>query len=299
MKKLLPFLLLITACQPGPGPVATPTLAATFTPLATETPAPPTATPEPLAATVNGQPIPLAAYQAERARCEAGVGEAAGDPGECPALVLQGLIEEAVVEQAATQAGLSVTEEEVEAELAVIQAGLGDPDAFARWLQDNGYTADNFKVALGRGMLRARMLTQVTAAVGTTAEQVRASLILVADEASARALRAELEAGADFAILARNNSLDPSSRLLGGDLDWFVRGQLTLPEVEAAAFALEPGQLSDVIPTALGYALVRVEARDPARLLTNDQPGIVRQHAVDVWLQGALAGAVIETFVTP
>jgi parvulin-like peptidyl-prolyl isomerase len=143
------------------------------------------------------------------------------------------------------------------------------------------------------------MLTQVTAAVGTTAEQVRASLILVADEASARALRAELEAGADFAVLARNNSLDPSSRPLGGDLDWIVRGQLTLPEVEAAAFALEPGQLSDVIPTALGYALVRVEARDPARLLTNDQSGIVRQHAVDVWLQGALAGAVIETFVTP
>ena len=62
----------------------------------------------------------------------------------------------------------------------------------------------------------------------------------------ASGLQEQLEGGADFAALAKENSEDPESAANGGDLGWIVRQQ-TVPEFETAAFTLEPGALSDLI----------------------------------------------------
>jgi len=74
-------------------------------------------------------------------------------------------------------------------------------------------------------------------------------------EQQIEALKAELEAGADFAELARKHSDCPSSRS-GGDLGQFGRGQMVGP-FEQAAFGMAVGETSGVVETDFGYHLIR------------------------------------------
>lgn len=68
------------------------------------------------------------------------------------------------------------------------------------------------------------------------------------------ALKAEIAGGAEFAAVAAQHSDCPSSAR-GGDLGPFGRGMM-VPEFETAAFALEPGSVSDVVETDFGYHLI-------------------------------------------
>jgi peptidyl-prolyl cis-trans isomerase C len=258
------------------------------------TAAPPTATSEPLAARVNGLPITLAAYEAEVKRCEA-----AQSFPDCAARVLQSLTEQAAVEQAAVVAGLTVGDAEVQAEVDAVVQGQGSAEAYNAWLAANGYTDETFREALRRDLLRARMAAQVTAPVGETAEQVHALVLLVSDEATARSLLDQLSAGADFATLAVNNSQDLSTRVAGGDAGWFPRGWLTQPEVEQAAFALQPGETSEVIKSTLGFYIVRVVEREPARPLSPAARQALLARTYAEWFNGVMAQAQIEKLVNP
>ena len=100
----------------------------------------------------------------------------------------------------------------------------------------------------------------------STPEQVRARHILFEtdgkDEVEVRlqaeAVLADAKAGADFAALAEEHSEDASSASLGGDLDYFSRGQM-VPEFEAAAFSLEPGTVTDeLVQTQYGFHIINV-----------------------------------------
>ncbi len=89
--------------------------------------------------------------------------------------------------------------------------------------------------------------------------EIHASQILVSSEEDAKAIKAELEAGADFATLAREKSIDPSAARNGGDLGFFGRGMMVAP-FETAAFALtEPGQVSDPVRSDFGWHIIRLE----------------------------------------
>ncbi len=72
--------------------------------------------------------------------------------------------------------------------------------------------------------------------------------------------RAQAGNAATFAELARTYSDDEGSAQRGGDLDWFPRGMM-VPEFENVAFSLEPGEVSDVVETAFGFHVIRVEDR--------------------------------------
>jgi peptidyl-prolyl cis-trans isomerase C len=99
-------------------------------------------------------------------------------------------------------------------------------------------------------------------------EAVHASHVLItvpqgADAATKAAARAKAEdvlkqarAGADFAKLARTYSNDASAPR-GGDLGFFPKGQMA-PTFEAAAFALAPNQISDVVETPFGFHVIKM-----------------------------------------
>ncbi len=74
----------------------------------------------------------------------------------------------------------------------------------------------------------------------------------------ANELLQKIRQGADFAELARKYSDDPSSAKQGGDLGWFTRQQM-VKEFADAAFALQPGEVSNVIETPFGFHIIKVE----------------------------------------
>jgi len=111
-----------------------------------------------------------------------------------------------------------------------------------------------------------------------TPEQVRASHILLKtegkDEAAVRKQAEDLlkqaKGGGDFAELAKKYSEDEGSKANGGDLDYFSRGRM-VPEFEAAAFSMEPGQISDLVKTQYGFHIIKVVDKKPAATRTLDE----------------------------
>jgi peptidyl-prolyl cis-trans isomerase D len=91
-----------------------------------------------------------------------------------------------------------------------------------------------------------------------------------AAKAKAEALLKQIKGGADFAALAKANSDDPGSKEQGGELGMIQRG-VTVPPFEKAAFALQPGQISDVVKTDFGYHIIKVEEKETAHLKPLDE----------------------------
>ena len=91
--------------------------------------------------------------------------------------------------------------------------------------------------------------------------QIHASHILVKDEDTAKQILAELKEHPEkFADIAKEKSTDTGSAQKGGDLGTFGQGRM-VPEFERVAFALQPGQLSDVVKTQYGYHIIMVSER--------------------------------------
>ena len=86
--------------------------------------------------------------------------------------------------------------------------------------------------------------------------KVRASHILVEDRARAEDLLRKVRGGEDFAALAAEHAKCPSGKANGGDLGEFTRGRM-VKAFEDAAFALQPGQVSDLVPTRFGYHIIK------------------------------------------
>jgi parvulin-like peptidyl-prolyl isomerase len=106
-----------------------------------------------------------------------------------------------------------------------------------------------------------------------------------------------LQQGADFVTVAKEYSLDETTRDNGGDLGWFPRGRVT-PELEGAAFALQPGQLSGIVGLSDGFHILQVVEREAARRLTPEMQFYLKMALFDEWLVGQRASAVIERYIS-
>ena len=127
--------------------------------------------------------------------------------------------------------------------------------------------------------------------------EVHASHILVANEADAVAIIAELKKGGDFAAIAKARSSDPGAAQ-GGDLGWFKKGDM-LPEFADAAFALQPGQITDKpVHTQYGWHVIRMEERRTTTPPTFEQAREeLRNQMIQEGLQKLVASALADVKV--
>lgn len=126
--------------------------------------------------------------------------------------------------------------------------------------------------------------------------------ILVATEEEAKEVVTKLDGGADFAELAKESSTGPSGAQ-GGDLGYFVQGQM-VPEFDEAASVLEPGEYSKTpVKTQFGWHVIKVEDRRPVAAASFEEmePQLradIARETVEVVLQELRDGAKIEIIST-
>ena len=310
---ILVSVVVLSACAEQPASPAANTASPTSLPVsaegeiaepATPTPTlpPPTPTPQ-LAAMVNGQPISLAAFEKELNRYEMAQAELGVSPGaegeDYRRLVLDALIDRELIRQAAQLAGITITAESIESKMVGLRQTGSESGSFEEWLAANNWTEEEFREALQAEMLAEAMIASITADVPHTAEQVRASYIQIDDAALADSLQAQINEGADFGELAEAHSRDMITSPAGGDMGFFARGSLLVPEVEEAAFGLQPGEVSDVIavtPADGGrviYYIVKVTDREPDRPLDTNLRHQLLQDTFNTWLDDHRAKATI------
>lgn len=155
--------------------------------------------------------------------------------------------------------------------------------AFKKLLDESGLTEARVRELVRQQLLREKLQTAFGDEVPTSQEQVRARHILLPDEEQAKQALARLEAGEDFASVAREVSTDPGSKDKGGDLGWFPRGVMN-KEFEDAAFALQPGQRSGIVKSPNGYHIIEVLERDPNRPVEPSTLEQLKSRAFSTWL---------------
>jgi parvulin-like peptidyl-prolyl isomerase len=207
------------------------------------------------------------------------------------------MIEQVLTEQAAEKAGIQVSEAELEQYMQDMVAESGGEEAFRAKLEEWGETYEHAKKEVRAQLIGMQMTQRVVSQVPESAEQVHARHILVDTKQEAQRIHSQLQAGADFAALAKAHSQDRSTREHGGDLGFFPRGILFSTEVEEAAFSLQPGQFSGVVSSPLGFHIVQVVERESERAIGTENLQLLREKAVQDWVESLWAQADVERFV--
>jgi len=214
-----------------------------------------------------------------------------------------------VLRQEALAYKVTVTEQDVQAELAQIKEMFqGDEDKFEQALEQQNMTLEQLTQSIRERLLFEEMKAEVTKGIVVTEEEAKAYYeahegdymhqesrkarhILIAPvqpaesgtptsvptqtdweaaQAEADKVRSEILNGADFASEAGKYSDDVATRDSGGELGSIVRGQM-VPAFEEAVFSLKKGELSEPIKTQYGYHLIEVTDITPEQQLTFDE----------------------------
>ncbi|MCA0989195.1 peptidylprolyl isomerase [Guptibacillus algicola] len=164
-----------------------------------------------------------------------------------------------------------VSDKEVQAELDKIKENFESDEQLEEALQANGYKdLEQFKTDVRKQLLAQKAATE---GVDVSDEKLKtfyeenqnlfteleASHILVDDEETAKEVKEKLNDGGDFAELAKEYSKDGSAQN-GGDLGIFKKGDM-VAEFEEAAFALEKGEVSDIVQSQFGYHIIKLKSK--------------------------------------
>lgn len=192
--------------------------------------------------------------------------------GDQVSQMVESVAENKLVQELADKAGIAVTDELLDKEVAAFAGNFGGLTALQQALDQEGITMDELKQKQVAPTLLKKLLYQNQNPATDTVIQayadenkdaiaaqkkVRASHILVKTKEEADAIEADLKAGQDFAELAKTKSTDTGSAANGGDLDYFGPGEM-VAEFQEAAFKLKVGEVSEPVKSEFGYHIIKV-----------------------------------------
>ena len=225
-------------------------------------------------ASINGSLITRAAFERVLARVGGTAATAADSNDALTIAVLNTMIEQEVVAQFAEENGIGLGDEDIDAEIKRLQENLGET-AWEEWLADSRYTEEDFRAAVHHQMLTGHVRDYVTAGLDGTVEHAHARHILVAAQTEAQEVLERLTAGENFASLAAEVSLDVTSRDSGGDLGWFIRGELLDEVLTETAFSIEVGTVAGPLVTGLGYHILETLGKERRTIEAERMPFLV------------------------
>lgn len=195
------------------------------------------------------------------------------------------MIDETLLRQAAKQKDLKADEAEVSRRLAKLQDQFGTRELFISQLEQAGSSLSKVRADLSEELNREKLvITARRLKVGDDEvkkafsenkdklgrpEAVHLRHILVKTEAEGNEIVAKAKAGADFSALAREKSLAASGKAAGGDYGFVARGMLP-PEIDAVAFALKPGEFK-MVPGPRGQHVLQAVETRPAKTAVFDE----------------------------
>lgn len=222
---------------------------------------------------------------------------------------------------------VTVNETDIDAAIKRISSNFPSEDEFKKKLAEQQMTLESLREEMRKDFILANAVEHYKASLPSPAsaeveafykehqqdythgEQVTASHILLgiketddqaakdAQKAKAEDIRKQLLAGADFAQMAQQNSSCPS-KAQGGSLGSFEKGSM-VPPFEAAAFALKPGDISDVVETQFGYHIIKVSEHtqggtDPIEKVRGDIKDSLQEKTLGAWFKSLIESAKVE-----
>ncbi|MGE7622663.1 peptidylprolyl isomerase [Viridibacillus sp. NPDC096237] len=154
-----------------------------------------------------------------------------------------------------------ITDKEVDAEFKKQKEAMGD--TYEQTLATQNLTEKDFKENYIRILLLQEKAMDISekdieAFYERMKTEVKASHILVADEATAKEVKSKLDKGGDFTKLAKKYSTDPGSKEAGGKLGWFGPDKM-VAEFTDASYALKKGEISGPVKSTHGYHIIKLE----------------------------------------
>ncbi len=224
--------------------------------------------------------------------------------------MLDRLVDQAIIEQAAKKQGIEITPKDLEEEYEAYKRSAPSPEFFADYEKQVGKETilQNLRVRIIYRKIGEKLVSITDADL----EEVKASHILIRinnnNEAEARAkaeqiLKEAKAPGTNFADLAKKYSDDPGTAQNGGDLGFFGKGQM-VKEFEEAAFNAKVGDIVGPVKTSFGFHIIKVEDRrsadklDPITKLQRRER-IIFNRAMDPirqWIENQRKEAKVEKF---
>jgi foldase protein PrsA len=191
--------------------------------------------------------------------------------------VLVEMIDQALITQAATAAGITASPAMVKMREDSLLAQAGGEAGLQALLAARGLTEERLRRQIRLGVLLDELAEREMKIPDADVEQyyrahadryqngpqVRARLIMTASRENAAAIASALAAGGDFAGLAKALSTDPATASSGGEMGWFARPDYA-PAISEVGFRLKKGETSPPFPGPDGWCLLQVEDTRPA-----------------------------------
>lgn len=188
------------------------------------------------------------------------------------------LIDNKIVEIEAEKENIKLSDKEIEEEMQSYIELNGGEEAFNNILEQSRITKEDIERDIINYLKIVKLLEpkiKITDEAMKTyfeenkesfneEEQVEASHILAADEATAKEVKEKLNAGEDFAKLAKKYSTDTSNAEDGGELGFIRKGDMA-EEFENAAFAMNIGEISEPVKTEYGYHIIKITDKKEAK----------------------------------
>lgn len=172
------------------------------------------------------------------------------------------LLEQVMIDKILTDK-YKVTEEEIKTEFETVKEQYGE--SFDAVLAQNQLTEDTLKKNIRLSLLQQKAVEdvevtdeEIQAYYDQASQELNARHILVADEATANEVIEKLNAGDDFAKVAKEYSTDTASAEKGGELGWFSVGAM-VPAFNDAAYALEIDKISAPVQSDFGFHVIQVK----------------------------------------